>query len=378
MANEKMPENVNIAIKTVLRETVTKEQQKAFDTLRKDCKLFLERIDRIIIKYTETGQLINRVQFLGQLFHGENSNQTQIADLVLIGHNFEKALNKYFGREVPITIVQKEGDIDILSEKTTTQMYRRATEALSGNRGYISNYQDDVMHNRLGKPALIKLQKEIDKSVENRKAVFSQALDRWKNSSDMDYAQKPENKGFVPNLYWIINSAHRKHWTQKKISKSGYIGQGYVALALKTETIPSKLITYQHNPLEYDKEAQRQIELLSEEAQKGDSIPGILQGDVHAEASGNIQLAIKQATRKNRNDSSFQTAGISINFAIAYAILHYPQEQLIMPQDLQESLESIVENISGKWQLVYKVLINQAERTATDIKDNLEINIFRA
>ena len=368
MANEKAPQQVNIAIKTVLRETVTEQQQKAFENLRKECQLFLQRVDKIVKKNTEQGKLIQRIQFLGQLFHGDNATQTQVSDLVIIGHNFENALNKYLGRQIPLTIVSEIGNINILSEKTIIKLYKKAEspKKARGNRGHVANYDQDITKNKLHNPALTAIQKSIDKSIKNRKAVFQEGLTRRDDSKKMDYAQKEENKAFIPNLYWIINNRHEKNWTQKKIGSPGYIGQGYVALALDESTAPSKMITYQHNPLSYDPEAEQQIRLLSQGAQNGDKTPGILKGDVNVKLeNGNIQLAVKQG-------KGFFTAGISVNFAIAYAILHYPQNELIMPQDLQNSLESIAVNYSDKWDLVYQILTGQI------IKDinNMSINII--
>lgn len=365
MANEKAPQQVNIAIKTVLKETVTEQQQKAFDNLRKECQLFLQRIDRIVKKNTEQGKLIQRIQFLGQLFHGDNATQTQVSDLVIIGHNFENALNNFLNRQIPITVVSKVGNIDILSEKTTLKVYKRATADPKGNRGHVGGYNQDIATNRLHNPALTAVQKSLDKSIKNRKSVFSEGLTRLKNSKDMDYAQKQENKGFIPNLYWIINNRFQKNWTQKKIANKGFIGQGYVSLALEEDTAPSTMITYHHNPLSYNPEAEQQIRLLSQKAEQGDTIPGILQGDVKVKTeNGNIQLAIKQG-------SNFRTAGISVNFAIAYAILHYPQNELILPKDLQASLESISENASGSWQQVYQILTGQIIKDINSMSINI-------
>jgi len=68
---------------------------------------------------------------------------------------------------------------------------------------------------------------------------------------------------------------------------------------------------------------------VAEFALQGDSIPGIIQGDIKATDDGSIQLAIKQGP-------AFHAASIAGNVAIAYAFLYKTQTQLLSPETFRK------------------------------------------
>lgn len=369
-------QQIEKTIKKVTENFLSEEKQINFKQFQIICKNYLNEINKEIQNLQNKKNLIDRIQAIGSIMHGDAS---AVQRILILSHSFENALNNFLGRQIPITWVSSSGNIQIASESDILSLYGSAKLGLSAQHdvlkgiqegksyvGRIQGVNNATFKNKFLNPELQKIQEDLNRSAQNKKRVFIEAKRRYNNSENMSYASNPKHQNTIKNIYWrvAIKNGARIHWSGR-ISNPGYIGQGYVAMVLHTKNNElNKKISFANpkNMPPYDLIAEDYLRILAEYALQGDPIPGIIQGDVKATEDGTIQLAVKQG----RNFSSASIAG---NIAIAYAILYNTQYGLVDSKNIREQLQSVK---TTNWQAIFEALTGVLKK---DI-DNLDLKIL--
>lgn len=363
--------------KKVTEDVVLEEKRINAEQFKIICQNYLRMINQEIKNLQNRKNLIDRIQAIGGLMHGDVSSVQRI---LVLSHTFESALNNFLGRQVPITWVSSTGNIQIASQSTILSMYGSANLGLSAQHdlikgasgrsyvGRIEGINNSIFQDKFLNPELQKLQQDLKRSSQNKRNVFKEAKKRYNNSINMSYASNPKTRSYVKNIYWRTEVDGSSLNFSGKISNPGYIGQGYVAMILHTkgDQLNSK-ITFPSSSKAppYDLISEDYLRILANYALEGDVIPGIIQGDVKADENGNIQLAVKQG----RN---FSAASIAGNIAIAYAMLYNAQTKLLDPKNIREQLESIN---TTNWQAIFESLTGVLKKDIENIDLKVLFNI---
>lgn len=364
-------EQVEKLVKKVTEDFLLDEKQLNFQQFKIICKNYLNEINKQIQNLQTRKDLMDRIQAIGSIMHGDVS---AVQRILILSHSFENALNNFLGRQIPITWVSSSGNIQIASESTMLSLYGSAklglsaqhdiTKGIQQGRSYVGRIQgvnNSIFKDKYLNPELQKIQQDLNRSAENKKRVFIQAKRRYNRSQNMSYASNPKTQNVVKNIYWrvAIKNGTRIHWSDR-ISNPGYIGEGYVAMVLHTKNNQLKTrITFsdpKHMP-PYDLVAEDYLRILAEYALQGDPVPGIIQGDVRASEDGSVQLAVKQG----RNFSSASIAG---NIAIAYAILYHAQNNLVDAKNIKQQLQKIK---TTNWQAIFEALTGVLRKDINNI-----------
>lgn len=341
-------------IKKVTGDVLQEEKQLDLQTFIIVCKNYIQAIQQQLKTLENRYSLMERVVAIGRFMHDDISGMQR---MLVLSHSFELAFNNFLGRQIPLTWVTETGNILIGSEQTIIQLYASARSAVKKSNtsgriytGKIKGIRQDMFNKKLLNSELKDLQQKINDSAMNKKAAFQQSKRRYNKSSKMEYAK--QNESLISNIYWNADTSdgNPKHWS-KKIASAGYIGEGYVAMVLNMAHQKAIAIYPQQPP--YDKISQSYIEYIATAASLGDAIPGIIQGDIKANDSGTIQLAIKQGY-------SFSAASISGNVAIAYAFLLTPQTELLQREEIQKQLDIMgKEWKSASWDRIFQAISKQ-------------------
>ena len=371
-------QQIDKLVKQVTKNVLLEEKQISIDQFKIICQNFLQSIHRQVDILVNRKNLIERIQAIGALMHDDVSS---LQNILILSHTFESALNNFLGRTIPITWVSNTGNIKIAEESTVLSLYGSANLGLSAQHdlkagisgrsyaGRIEGVNNKTFSKEVTDPKLKQLQEQINKSSENKKRVFVEAKRRYSNSPNMAYASNPKTSGTVQNIYWRVfytNGSRLRH--SQKIANAGYLGEGYVALILHTKNdVVNEKITFpsSKNAPPYNLIGQDYLRQLADYALQGDAIPGIVRGDINADETGNIQLAIKQG----RN---FGTASIAGNVAIAYAILYKSQNQLLNPQNIRKQLQNVN---STKWQAIFEALTGIAQKEIKNLDLKFILNL---
>ena len=364
-------EQVEKLVKKVTEDFLLDEKQLNFQQFKIICKNYLNEINKQIQNLQTRKDLMDRIQAIGSIMHGDVS---AVQRILILSHSFENALNNFLGRQIPITWVSSSGNIQIASESTMLSLYGSAklglsaqhdiTKGIQQGRSYVGRIQgvnNSIFKDKYLNPELQKIQQDLNRSAENKKRVFIQAKRRYKRSQNMSYASNPKTQNVVKNIYWRVatETGARINWSDK-ISNPGYIGEGYVAMVLHTKNDQLKTrITFsdpKHMP-PYNLVAEDYLRILAEYALQGDPVPGIIQGDVRASEDGSVQLAVKQG----RNFSSASIAG---NIAIAYAILYHAQNNLVDAKNIKQQLQKVK---TTNWQAIFEALTGVLRKDINNI-----------
>lgn len=353
MANLKTIEEIIQVIKQKTEEAINSFAQLDIEDFKIICKEYISGIELYLTEMEDRASLAQRIQMIGTLMHGD---QTKFQNLLQLSHNFENAFNNFLGREVPLTWVNSVGDIYIASEETLAKLYSKAkvdkTKSSRTYRGTLKGVNQSMFENNHLNPKLAKLQADINESAKNKKALLLEGRRRYHKSDKMQYAKKHQDQ--IKNIYWATtdpSDGQPKGWSNQIVS-SGYITEGYVAMVINTAHDQlNEVISFPANQPPYILEYQIYIKELAEKAAEGDAIPGIIKGDINANESGSIQLAIKGGHR-------FSTASISGNIAIAYAMLLFPQN-FPNRQSVKEALANLEKQYTAKWQQIFEAITGQ-------------------
>ncbi len=339
-------------------DAVSEEELIAIADIKNEAKNYIKEINQIGQPLKNKNSLQQRFANLLTFMHRSDENARM---MVKLSHGFEIKLNEFLGRVIPLTYVTDTGDIKIMTEVKTGQIYNKVVRG-DKYTTKIFNAPNLIKDNPILtlSDELQQLQRQINKGVNNRRLVYSESLRRFDNK-DMDYKQR--DSSLQKTIYWHINQQHI-HYSDS-IPARGYIGQAYVSLIVNTPD-PGYEIT--RNKF-YTPALETQIYKLVKEVQKADSIAGILIGDVLVLSSnGNIQLAVKQGW-------IFSTASIAPNLAIAYAILDIDNNSII------KNLRSILQNempklVKTSWNRIFYALTGKMANEFNLQKINLQYNLF--
>lgn len=346
-------------IKSVTGDVLQQQKQLDLQSFKIICKNYINAINIELNNLKVRASLMERVLAIGKFMHDDITGMQKI---LILSHAFENAFNNFLGRKIPITWVTSSGKIFIASEETTIDLYGSAQSAVRDSNtsgriytGKIKGIRQNMFNEEYLDPQLKQLQKQIDQSANNKRQIFQESKRRYNQSLNMEYAKQDKYKHMVQNIYWASDTkdGEPKDWSEK-IASAGYIGEGYVAMVLNTaHNSVNTLISIPSKQPPYNPQAEKYIEILANYAAQGDAIPGIIQGDIKANESGSIQLAIKQG-------KSFSTASIAGNVAIAYAFLLTPQTELLSRQTIQSKLNKMGEEWkSASWKKIFEQISNQ-------------------
>ena len=369
-------QQINNLIKEITVDSIQQDKKLDFEEFRIISKNYINKVQKYINNLQNRKNLLDRISAIGGLMHNDLSSVQQ---LLVLSHTYQTALNNFLGRKIPITWVSKTGNIKIVQESAILKAYGSANLGLSaqhgsGNTSYVGRIEgvnNSTFQKELLDPQLKDLQEQLTRSAQNKKRVFIQAKRRWNDSINMAYASNPKTANKVKNIYYRVAVANGSRLRSSgKISNPGYIGQGYVAMVLhtKNDQLNNKITfpTSKQAP-PYNLIAQDYLRILANYALQGDTIPGIIQGDVKATEDGNIQLAIKQG-------SNFSSASIAGNIAIAYAILYNSQNNGIMnPEILRQQLENVK---TTKWQDIFQALTGVLAKNVNELELNFLIDLL--
>lgn len=352
-------------LKDITKQSLSQEQEKTLKEFKIQCKSYLQAIDQLIKRKNNELTLQSRIMVIGQLMHPSNNKLSIVQDLLNRTLEFENKFNQYLGRQIPITwISTTTGEVHIATYKDEVQLFKNAKYAVQKKgsarsyRGLISGVNENSFKNQLT-GQLKELQNKINQQTKNRAEVYLQSLRRYDKTSKEQKDGDPQalelaKKNIGKKVQYWRKTIRGDVINWEKINSRGFIGQGYIALILNHPYSGGKIHFDTSQMPDYNLIAQDQIESLAEYAAKGDAVPGALQGDVKVD-DGHIQLAVKQGP-------SFHTASITIDVAIAYAFLQSNQPYLLSPQNINKSLENLIQKSAKdttSWEKIYQWLVNQ-------------------
>lgn len=265
-----------------------------------------------------------------------HDNEYILRNMLILSHAFEVEWNNFLGREIPITWISEAGVVYLASEQAILNMYAHGqlsvfdTNKEQVYRGYIKGRVYNFNPFELTEEKQ-KIQDQLTRATQNKKQLFKEGKRRYNKSKTEEL-----NIPVKPTLYWAMDKdGNPKHWFHNVISSAGYIGEGYVKLALDYPDISMHPV----NGPDYILQEQQYIEQLASYAYSGDNIPGITQGDIKYDEQGNLQFAIKQGKH-------FHSASITGNIAIAEIFKKNTQKLKNSNINIQ-NLKSYVEKFSN-------------------------------
>lgn len=320
-------------VEKVTKRRVLEQRTVDINQFLQICTNYLNAIDNEILQLQAIKNLKERISLVGTLMH---DNEYILRNMLILSHSFEVQWNNFLGRQVPITWISESGTVYLASEQAILNMYAHGqlsvfdTNKEQTYRGYIEGRAYNFNPFQLTEEKQ-KIQDQLTKATQNKKQLFKEGKRRYNKSRT-----KELNIPVKPTLYWAVDEdGNPKHWFHNVIPSAGYIGEGYVKLALDYPNISMHPV----NGPTYIPEQQTYMEQLASYAYQGDNIPGIIQGDIKYDEQGNLQFAIKQGKR-------FHTASITGNIAIAEIFRKNKQRLKNSNMDVQK-LKIYVEKFSN-------------------------------
>lgn len=342
MARTLSPQIYNL-VEKVTNQRVLEKKEIDINQFLQICVNYLNAIDIELEQLQVIKNLKERISAVGQLMH---DNEYILRNMLILSHAFEHEWNNFLGREIPITWISQAGRVYLASEQAILNMYAHGDLSIFDTnkeqvfRGYIKGRAYNFNPFQLNEQAQ-KIQNQLRAATENKRTLFKESKRRYNKSRSNEI-----NIPVKPTLYWAVDQdGNPKHWFQNVIPSAGFLGEGYIKLALDYPNISMNPI----NGPSYLLDQQHYVEMLASYAFQGDNIPGIVQGDIKYDESGNLQFAVKQGKR-------FHTASITGNIAIA-ELFKKNKEQLKNSKISKQQLRKYVQNFSNtSYQQLYNYL----------------------
>lgn len=289
-------------------ESVFKVHQGDYNQLKQAANYFLEEVNKISqINHNimSKSSIISQIREIYTKMRQAESNTQKALSLQ---HIFQTQLNDFMGRTIYLTYVDKEGNLNIYDDADIGQLYSMAT--INRGRGNISaSKMFDAMDIQAD------LKEKIQKSIQNKAAVFREAISRWESNKDQlkkDY--NPSKNTF----YWRLYDYHISGWTNP-ISNRGWIAEGYAGAVINEDSQVTS------------SNMESSLKALYEKHINQDSIGGAIKGDIVLQKNEQIQFAIKSG--------SFSTARFGQYVRLAYNILQIPK---LTTQQFEKALPALV------------------------------------
>lgn len=297
-------------VEKVTNQRILQKRQIDLNQFLQICIRYLNAIDVHINRLQNIKNLKERISLVGKLMHDD---QYSLRQMLILSHAFQHQWNNFLGRQIPITWISNAGVVYLASQQAVLNMYAEGTLSKYDMnkdqvyRGYIEGRAYNFNPFELNEQSQ-KIQDQLTFATQNKKGVFIEGKRRYNKT--VAYTDKDIIEGGIPKrtLYWAVSEdGHYKHF-DRSIASAGFLGQGYIQLALDYPTISMNPV----NGPNYILSQEGYIELLAKYSSSGDAIPGIVRGDIKYDQSGNLQFAIKQG-------KAFHTASITGNIGIAQA-----------------------------------------------------------
>ena len=209
-------------------------------------------------------------------------------------NQFERELNALFHRTVFLAYVEETGDFRFYDEVQVGQMYRKIATKAEG-RGNISGsqvlkFQEAQIED--------KLKDALRRSIENKREVYKEALERYEESGSMHY--KVER-----TFWWRTSKWPYIHWTDKQIPTAGWIAEGYAEAVMNED------------PLIDQSDIEFSLQRLWKDYINLNSKPAAIQQDL---VFGRVEFAVKSG--------DFSTPRIAQYVKLAQGIMYLKNEIL--------------------------------------------------
>lgn len=306
MAQVNLKAEVEAIIEEITAKAVEEEEDKnAFLELKKASEYFLKNIEKISELKTHKSLMEQLISIKGKkaLFY---SNMRDIYDvsytrrILELQHQYEKALNTFFGREIHLTYVTEDGTVLAFSDLATGKLYEMGTRN-AGRANFNKAMIDSIIKYNSD---MDEINKRLQQSAEKRREVYSEALKRWEfyenpKTGETEVKTEKEHGKYFHHFYW--KQLGNSYGQSKKIGTKGLIAEAYAGAVINED---ESLL----GDLEGDNGTLSALNKLIEK----DSIPASLKGDIVLKSNHNIQFAIKEG--------SFSSAMIGQYISIAYNI----------------------------------------------------------
>lgn len=313
-------------------EEIYNSEYEDFQKLKQAAMTYIRQVQEISNLYEQIilkSKLQNKIREIYVRMREETSFTKLMLDYQ---HTFETSLNDFLGRKIYLTYVNDDGTFYYYDDLNIGKLYQTATK--NKGRGNISESNifdaNDLEEN---------LQKELKKAADERKKVYTTALERYRKNKveeSMDY--NPSK-----NTYYWWTVYHRTLRHTDKIVNEGPIAEGYADSVV------------QQDPNISNNNIEMSLEHLWLNYIHKDSIGAIEKGDVVLKGT-NLEFAIKKG--------SFSTAMVRQYIQLAYNI---SQMDMITKEELKANINQLSKLSKAAVQLVE----NLRQKTEDEIENFL-------
>lgn len=313
-------------------EEIYNSEYEDFQKLKQAAMTYIRQVQEISNLYE---QIISKSKLQDKIreIYVRMREETSFTRLMLdYQHTFETSLNDFLGRKIYLTYVNDDGTFYYYDDLNIGKLYQTATA--NKGRGNISESSifdaNDLEEN---------LQKELKKAADERKKVYTTALERYRKNKveeSMDY--NPSK-----NTYYWWTIYHRTLRHTDKIVNEGPIAEGYADSVV------------QQDPNISNNNIEMSLEHLWLNYIHKDSIGAIEKGDVVLKGT-NLEFAIKKG--------SFSTAMVRQYIQLAYNI---SQIDMITKEELKANINQLSKLSKAAVQLVE----NLRQKTEDEIENFL-------
>lgn len=313
-------------------EEIYNSEYEDFQKLKQAAMTYIRQVQDISNLYE---QIISKSKLQDKIreIYVRMREETSFTRLMLdYQHTFETSLNDFLGRKIYLTYVNDDGTFYYYDDLNIGKLYQTATA--NKGRGNISESNifdaNDLEEN---------LQKELKKAADERKKVYTTALERYRKNKveeSMDYDPSK-------NTYYWWTVYHRTLRHTDKIINEGPIAEGYADSVV------------QQDPNISNNNIEMSLEHLWLNYIHKDSIGAIEKGDVVLKGT-NLEFAIKKG--------SFSTAMVRQYIQLAYNI---SQIDMITKEELKANINQLSKLSKAAVQLVE----NLRQKTEDEIENLL-------
>lgn len=346
-----MQKTIENALNQNTAEALYKKQKTGdFLTLRQNAQIFLDNIKHLLDHQQKILGLkqLNKEMQQYKILHNEATQAVRV--LSYQQGLFQKALNDFFNREMYVSYVSDDGDIDFIDQVKMIDFYKENAEIeFRGNLNERGNITKDSMKKFLNENKKIEnnIKIQLLNSISQKKQVYAAAIQRWKKNQVEDWIREKTIKGRITNnkikingkqydpsihtFYWRLrNDRNISGWTDE-IKSLGWIAQAYVDVVV-FDRKEVNINNYSTRGLEYG------LKHLASYINQ-DNVPASIKQDVVLkQQTGQIHFAVKS--------DDFSLAGFSQFISLANNITKITRQltekdfELVLPKLIRTSQKS--------------------------------------